>query len=90
MGVSFQTWPPGNNPSENSQRRVGVRLTLFRVLKNCLKNRLSSDTVMAYFNQTKDTDIVVDASPVGLGAVLTQIGSGGKTHIYGAMIFTDG
>lgn len=36
-----------------------------------LKEKLSS-VVMAYFNPAKSTKLLVDASPVGLGAVLTQ------------------
>lgn len=38
-----------------------------------LKEKLSSE-VMAYFNPAKSTKILVDASPVRLGAVLTQEG----------------
>lgn len=37
-----------------------------------LKNLLSSDTVIAYYNPNKEIKVVVDASPVGLGAILTQ------------------
>lgn len=36
-----------------------------------LKEKLSSE-VMAQFNPAKSTKVLVDASPVGLGAVLTQ------------------
>nr|XP_034319592.1 uncharacterized protein K02A2.6-like [Crassostrea gigas] len=39
-----------------------------------LKNSLTSDTVMSYYDQTKSTEVVVDASPVGLGAILSQEG----------------
>ena len=45
-----------------------------------LKNALSSDTVMVYFDQLKHTDVAVDASSVGLGAVLTQTDSDGTLH----------
>lgn len=38
-----------------------------------LKEKISS-AVMAYFNPAKSTKILVDASPVRLGAVLTQEG----------------
>jgi hypothetical protein len=38
-----------------------------------LKEKLSSE-VIAYFEPKKDSKLVVDASPVGLGAVLTQEG----------------
>ena len=37
-----------------------------------LKEPLSSDRVMAYFDPQKAAEIWVDASPVGLGAILTQ------------------
>ena len=37
-----------------------------------LKRLLTSDTVMGYFDPSKNTELHVDASPVGLGAILTQ------------------
>ena len=37
-----------------------------------LKECLTSDTVMAYFDLSRDTEIYCDASPVGLGTVLIQ------------------
>ncbi len=37
-----------------------------------LKNLLTSDTVLSYFNLHKEATIIVDASPVGLGAILCQ------------------
>ena len=39
-----------------------------------LECSLSSDEVMAYFDPSKNSILLVDASPVGLGAVLTQDG----------------
>ncbi|KAK7099318.1 hypothetical protein V1264_003469 [Littorina saxatilis] len=41
---------------------------------NCLKETLTNAKVMSYFDQRKPTKILVDASPVGLGAILTQEG----------------
>lgn len=38
-----------------------------------LKTSLTSSSVMAYFDPRLKTELVVDASPVGLGAILTQI-----------------
>ncbi len=37
-----------------------------------LKNLLTSDTVLSYFNPHKEATIIVDARPVGLGAILCQ------------------
>ena len=37
-----------------------------------LKQALSVTPVMAYFDPARDTKIIVDASPVGIGAILTQ------------------
>jgi len=39
-----------------------------------LKCSLTSDDVMAYFDPRKETVLIVDARPVGLGAMLTQHG----------------
>ena len=41
---------------------------------NKLNEVLTGAGVIAYFDPNKDTNILVDASPVGLGAVLTQNG----------------
>ena len=38
------------------------------------KEALTSTQVMAYFNPTKQTEVPVDASPVGVGAILAQEG----------------
>ena len=40
--------------------------------KRKLKNALTSKTVMAYFNTRSTTEVIVDASPVGLAAIITQ------------------
>ena len=39
---------------------------------NTLKDRLSSSKVLVYFNKDAHTQVIADASPVGLGAVLVQ------------------
>ena len=39
-----------------------------------LKETLTGDKVMTYFDPGKKTEIVVDASPVGLGGILKQEG----------------
>ena len=43
---------------------------------NKLKQALSKSPVMAYFDVQKDTQIVVDASPVGISAILAQAPKG--------------
>ena len=39
-----------------------------------LQHELTNDPVMAYFDPSKPTTVIVDASPSGLGALLTQEG----------------
>ena len=39
---------------------------------NQLKDALTGEQVMSYFDPSKETEIIVDASPVGLGALLIQ------------------
>ncbi|CAB4001197.1 PREDICTED: uncharacterized protein K02A2.6-like, partial [Paramuricea clavata] len=39
---------------------------------NAVKAALTSATVMAYFDQTKETELITDASLFGLSAILTQ------------------
>ena len=39
-----------------------------------LKSIMSSDTVITYYNPTRQINILVDASPVGLGAIMSQDG----------------
>ena len=51
-----------------------------------LKADLSSETVMTYFDPNKETQIIVDASPVGLGAIMLQEG---KVICYASKSLTD-
>ena len=37
-----------------------------------LRESLTSETTMAYFDPNRETELIVDASPVGLGAILLQ------------------
>lgn len=53
---------------------------------NKLKKILTGAKVMAYFDPNKDTNIMVDASPVRLCAVLTQ---DGKVLCYASRALTD-
>jgi hypothetical protein len=39
---------------------------------NNVKHALTSDKVMAYFDQNKHTELTTDASPWGLSAILSQ------------------
>ena len=41
---------------------------------NKLKEAMTGAGIMAYFDPNKDTNFLVNASPVGLGAVVTQNG----------------
>ena len=50
-----------------------------------LKTELTSDHIMAYFDPLKQTKVIVDASPTGLGALLTQ---DGKVISYGSRAFS--
>lgn len=45
-----------------------------------IKDSLTSNIVMSYFDPPKDTELVVDASPVGLGTVLYQKDGKGERH----------
>lgn len=39
---------------------------------NAVKAALTSTTVMAYFDQNKETELITDASPFGVSAILPQ------------------
>ena len=45
-----------------------------------LKHTLTSDCVMSHYDPTAPTELRVDASPVGLGAILTQTGPDGASR----------
>ncbi|XP_045170892.2 uncharacterized protein K02A2.6-like [Mercenaria mercenaria] len=51
-----------------------------------LKSILSSDTVMTYFDPNKETQIITDASPVGVAAIMLQEG---KVVCYASRSLTD-
>ena len=51
-----------------------------------LKRELTSDKVMSYFDPTKETTMIVDASTVGFGAFLTQEG---RVISYGSRALND-
>ena len=68
----MQTWlPPLRELTHNSFIQMGE---VHQTVVDRLKNSPTSDDVMAYFDPRKKTVLLVDASPVGLGAVLTQDG----------------
>ena len=56
-----------------------------------LKKRLTCSTSMAYFNPAAYIQVIVDASLVGLGAILVQKQGDGcfKPIIYASMLLTD-
>ena len=51
-----------------------------------LTERLSENTTMAYYDPQKDSEIIVDASPVGLGAIFVQ---NGRVVSYASKALTD-
>ena len=55
-----------------------------------LKEGLTSNTTMSYFDPKKETELIVDASPFGLGAILFQEDKGEKHVIaYASRALTD-
>ena len=58
---------------------------------DCFKARMATSEVMKYFNPSLKTELIVDASPVGLGAILTQVTADGGTNIvaYASRSLTD-
>ena len=58
---------------------------------DCLKARMATPEVMKYFNSSLKTELIVDASPIGLGAILTQVTADGGTNIvaYASRLLTD-
>ena len=56
-----------------------------------IKRHLSDSPVMSYFDTNKPTELVDDASPIGLGAILIQRASRGEvnTVAYGSRALTD-
>ena len=40
--------------------------------EKAFKEQLSDDLIVSYFDPKKEIELIVDASPVGLGAILTQ------------------
>ncbi|CAC5375123.1 unnamed protein product [Mytilus coruscus] len=53
---------------------------------DALKQELMNNTIMAYFDPRKATVLIVDASPVGVGALLTQ---DGKVNAYASRALSD-
>ena len=50
-----------------------------------LQSELSSETIMSYYDPNKPTKVMVDGSPVGLGAILVQ---DNRTIAYGSRALT--
>ena len=57
----------------------------------CLKACMATPEIMKYFNPSLETELIVDASPVGLGAILTQVTAEGGMNIvaYASRSLTD-
>ena len=57
---------------------------------DCLRAILTSDCVVAHYDQSADTELKVDASPVGLGAILLQRTKGAVRPVaYASRTLTD-
>ena len=58
---------------------------------DCLKACIATPEVMKYFNSSLKPELIVDASSVGLGAILTQVTGNGGTNIvaYASHSLTD-
>lgn len=56
-----------------------------------MKVALASSQTMAFYNQEADTQVIVDASPVGLGAILTRAQADGtyKPVYYASYVLMD-
>jgi hypothetical protein len=70
-------------PFDNSQRKMRSSSGYLPVHENAWKTltiALTSAPVMAYFDTTKCTELIVDASPTGLGAILQQHTPGNEDH----------
>ena len=69
-------------------RELTRKNSLFEWTSECedaslnLKDSLTSDAVMSYFNPKLETELVVDASPHGVGAILTQIQPRKNGHMH--------
>ncbi|VDI29625.1 Hypothetical predicted protein [Mytilus galloprovincialis] len=53
---------------------------------DALKQELMNNRIMAYFDPRKATVLIVDASPVGVGALLTQ---DGRVNAYASRALSD-
>jgi len=55
-----------------------------------IRKALTRAPTLVYFNEKSDTEVFVDASPVGLGAILTQTSANGTRHTiaYGSRALT--
>ncbi|KAK2140620.1 hypothetical protein LSH36_1289g00082 [Paralvinella palmiformis] len=79
MANYVQIYIPGLASLVKPIRELTRKNSLFEWTSECedawlkLKDSLTSDTVMSYFNHKLETELVVDASPHGVGAILTQI-----------------
>ena len=56
-----------------------------------LKDKMTDCQTLSYFNIDLTTEVIVDAGPEGLGAILTQIAKGGQLQVvgFGSRTLTD-
>ena len=82
--VSSRTLHPFPLQSVNSHKKMpngcGAQKSNMHAFV-CLKARMATPEVMKCFNPLLETNLIVDASPVGLGAILTQVTADGGMNI---------
>ena len=67
-------------------RHYGVPVKIVNIISSSYdiearQSQTSSNTVMAYYDPSLDTEVAVDGSPVGLGAILTQKSPGATSSV---------
>ena len=45
---------------------------------NCVKKAITSENILAFFSVKRTTEVIVDASPIGVGAILLQLDDAGQ------------
>ena len=78
MAAYCSKFIPNFSTLSESLRKLTVKNAKFcwrkreQIAFDNIKSALTSNTVMAYFDQAKQTELITDASPWGLSAILAQ------------------